>query len=819
MNGPVWTGVAQAAREWHRLGYRLAAWPARQGKAPQASGWGRAAADPLRVSDADNIGVNHALSGTCCIDIDDMADSAVVLEFFGLDVEELRASTIAWTGRPDRLKLLFRAPAGGLPPVKLKVRRRTEDREQVTILELRGAQQGGQVQDVLPPSIHPDTRQPYKLLTELRPVSELPELPAAVVDAWRNWKSHEPALRRLLGDVDLIERDRMAARQRPADSVIEAFNAHNGVADILERNGYQRKGARRWLRPDSTTGVPGVVLLDDGKVYAHCGGPLSDQHAHDAFDCFALLEHGGDVSRAVRAAAEALGLSRAANDDAGRIESSEPWPEPQPLPSALPPVEPFDIELLPDALRGWAVDVAERMSAPIDFPAVAMMTMLGGVLGRRAGIAPKRHDDEWIVVPNLWGAIVGKPTSKKSPGLDAALEPLRDIEADEARAHRSAAADARLAEILRQYEAKATESAIRKATEAGDRDKARELARTLANAEDDAPKLRRFTTSDPTVAKLGELLRDNPAGLLLERDELSGFFANLERAGCEGDRQFYLEAANGNAPWRVDRIGRGEIHVEAACLSVLGGIQPGPLTALVRDAGGREGAGSARDDGMLARFSLFTWPDLPPFKLVDRLSDPKARTAVAAVVARFAYMPAPTGRGVAMLLRFDEAAQGEFLRWLEEHERRLREASEHSLLDSHLGKYIKAVPALALIGHLADHEHGPVGLPALRRAIGWARYLESHARRVYSSATRPEIGAAHLLDKRIARGDLGETFTARDVYRNGWSGLPNHDIVTAGCELLVRLGRLRVVEVETGGRPSVRYLANPRLKRQQQEAA
>lgn len=818
MNGPQWSGVGDAAREWHRLGYRLVAWPMRQGKAPHASGWGRAAVDPLRVTDSDNIGVNHALSGTACIDVDHLLLSSVVFEYLGVDIEALKASTLSYCGRPDRVKLLFRAPSPALGVRKLRVRISPDDREPTTVLELRGAVDGKQAQDVLPPSIHPTTGEPYKLLTPLRAVEQLPQLPAALLDLWQNWNAHEPALKRALGDADAIRKDCRPRRSGGHNNVIGAFNGRHSVGEILERNGYERRGPR-WLRPESTTGVAGVVLMPAGDaVISFAGGELGDERPHDAFDCYCLLEHRGDTRAAVRAAAEVLGMGRAANDDAGAADVTEAWPEPQPLPSALPPVAPFDIELLPDSLRGWAVDVAERMSVSIDFPAVAMMAMLGGVLGRRAGIAPKRYDD-WTVTPNLWSAIVGRPTSKKSPGLDAALEPLREIEADEGRAHRSALADARMAELLLEYQQKKAEADLRKATEAGDADKARELARKLTAVEDEAPKLRRFTTSDPTVAKLGELLRDNPAGLLLVRDELSGFFANLERPGCEGDRQNYLEAANGNAPWKVDRIARGEIVVEAACLSILGGIQPGPLTAMVRAVGGREGTGSARDDGMLARFSLTSWPDLPPFRLVDRLPDPKARMSVGGVVARFASLPAPTGRGVAMLLRFEESAQVEFLGWLETHERRQREYAEHPLLESHLGKYSKAVPALALIGHLCDHEHGPVGLPALRRALGWARYLESHARRLYSSATRPDVDAAHSLDSRIKHGDLGEAFTARDVYRNGWSGLTSPDPVTAGCELLVRLGRLRAVEVETGGRPSVRYVVNPKVKRQRSAAA
>ncbi len=65
------------------------------------------------------------------------------------------------------------------------------------------------------------------------------------------------------------------------------------------------------------------------------------------------------------------------------------WPDPQPLPEELPPVAPFEFSLLPDSLRPWIEDIAERIQCPPDYPAVAAMIALAGVLGRKVGIRPK----------------------------------------------------------------------------------------------------------------------------------------------------------------------------------------------------------------------------------------------------------------------------------------------------------------------------------------------------------------------------------------------------------------------------------------------
>lgn len=83
------------------------------------------------------------------------------------------------------------------------------------------------------------------------------------------------------------------------------------------------------------------------------------------------------------------------------------WPEPLSMLRELPAVQPFHEILLPASFRPLVRDIAERMQVPMDFPAVATLSALAGTVNRRATIQPKVRDSGWIVVPNLWGAIIG----------------------------------------------------------------------------------------------------------------------------------------------------------------------------------------------------------------------------------------------------------------------------------------------------------------------------------------------------------------------------------------------------------------------------
>jgi len=114
----------------------------------------------------------------------------------------------------------------------------------------------------------------------------------------------------------------------------------------------------------------------------------------------------------------------------------------------------------------------------------------------------------------------------------------------------------------------------------------------------------RLIIQDATFEKLHELMVQNPAGLLVVRDELTGWLAELDRQGREGERAFYLSAWNGDTPHSIERIGRGSICVPACCVSVFGGIQPARLRSYLQDAL-QDGPAN---DGLMQRFQILVGP-------------------------------------------------------------------------------------------------------------------------------------------------------------------------------------------------------------------
>lgn len=370
--------------------------------------------------------------------------------------------------------------------------------------------------------------------------------------------------------------------------------------------------------------------------------------------------------------------------------------------------------------------------------------------------------------------------------------------------------------LIAEAKMKKGKSELTKAVDKGDADAVNIARRMIEATDEEPPERRRYMTNDPTVEKLGELLETNHRDMLLFRDELTGLLRNLDREGREGSRTFYLEAWNGTGRFTFDRIGRGTVEIEAACVSILGGIQPGPMRAYLNAAL----TGGTDDDGLMQRFQLLVWPDAPTdFIHVDRWPDTPARQRAWGVYERLDAIDADAmsadrkDDGIPWF-RFDQAAQGIFDEWLEQHMRRIRAADMEPATESHLSKYVSLVPSLALLIHLADHpEGGPVGEGSLIAACTWAEYLETHAWRLHANVIAPEMTAAIELDKRLL--GLEDGFKARDIYKRGWRFL-DRETAPGALKVLEDYERVRGTTKEKdsrGGRPTTVYQVNPALRR------
>jgi hypothetical protein len=220
---------------------------------------------------------------------------------------------------------------------------------------------------------------------------------------------------------------------------------------------------------------------------------------------------------------------------------------------------------------------------------------------------------------------------------------------------------------------------------------------------------------------------------------------------------------------------------------------------------------------------MLVWPDVSPdWTNVDRYPDSAAREAAWSMFERLDKLTAEEIEAnrdqfeAIPFLRFDDEAQETFDEWRLNLEGRVRSADLHPALESHLAKYRKLVPSLALICALADGGTRAIDGAAVLRALAFADYLESHARRCYAAGSEAETATAKAILSRIHKGDLADGFTCRDVHRQGWSNLSEPDQVQSGLNLLVDYdwpAAESIAAGSAGGRPKTVYRINPRASR------
>ncbi|WP_196074402.1 MULTISPECIES: YfjI family protein [Acinetobacter] len=507
----------------------------------------------------------------------------------------------------------------------------------------------------------------------------------------------------------------------------------------------------------------------------------------------------------------------------------EVWKEPKKIKSELLPVKKITKDMLPLDVYNYCEDEAKRAdNMTFDLVAVCLLTSLGALIGARVAIKPKQLDD-YSIVPNLWGGIIAPPSSKKSPAISAGTRHLDRLVLQAKEQFEFEQKESIAKGIVFKSTEKLLNKRIDKVEEAQDKLKlAQEIADMQAEAEK-PPVLKRYFTNDSTPEALADLERSNPNGILVIRDELIGLLSSLDQNDTDTGRAFYLEGWNGNSSFQFDRITRGSGFIQNHCLSVLGGIQPDKLMSYLEKT--IKGMGN---DGLLQRFQLLIYPDIEKWQYADVTSNKEAKEAVFNLfkqldelneheLTKLGAQPSDEFN-TRPYFRFTAQAQQAYKAWSTQLNGITIPNEEHAIIQEHLSKFGKLMPSLALIFHLVDSVQlgeriGGISLNCVEMAIKWCDYLESHARRIYGMVLHSSTFKAHALAlklKSLKESDSWriDGFSSREAYRKSWKGLTEINAINEALDVLVDYEWLNEFEIESttrGGRPSKRYLINPKI--------
>lgn len=632
-------------------------------------------------------------------------------------------------------------------------------------------------------------------------------------------RREEDRAKREQAQAEARRRAQERAKAQPAEkgSVIDAFNQNNAIETMLELCGYTRAGrSNDWRSRYQTSGS--YATRDCGDHWISLSG--SDDAAGigkrsaggarfgDAFDLFTHYHHGGSFDSAIKAAAAELGMDYASQrperSEQGTVgcddlplpeyapedfERGEPVNDAHHAPGPAPksdddvvdlwgcfPAPRLPAGLMPAIIEEFACVQGEMMGADPAGIAAAALGACAAAIPDRIKLQVKRHDPYWLESARIWVALVGSPSTKKSPIISAATGPICKIDG----------------ELFRQWKrAQADYDALSKDEKAGI----------------PPPAMVRLRISDTTVEAAQQVLESSVDGVLMIQDELSGWFGSMDRynsgKGSSADRSFWLQAFNGGE-FVVNRVARGAGIIRNLSVSMVGGIQPEPM---------RKVAADAADDGLLQR--MFPIVLRPATKGMDAPVPDVGRRYAALIEALRGMQASPLGP-----LQFSDEAreirsdiEDKHLEW---------QASEviSRKLASHIGKYDGLFARLCIVWHCVEAAGAghlpPVisGATARRVADFLHQFLLRHAVAFYGGVLglsddheRMQAIAGYILSRKL------EVVTNRDVQRGDRTmrQIKEHDI----RPIMEQLSALGWVEQVPGPRPSsgTRWMVNPAVHR------
>ena len=335
--------LRRAAEAYMEMGFSLIPLAPESKSAEVSPGW---ASEKFRCSPdhwdyflRDNMGMHLGRSRMLVLDIDSLDNcmtcfTAITSELLGKScvVEpfwKLRTAGIR-SGKKGSAKRVFRIPPDCPELEPKKISWVSEEGKSECIFELRCGSQ----QDVLPPSLHPDTRKPYQWIKHPEaPAIEILDAPKDLIYLWVHWQDFKETMEKANPNYvppKVTKKMKKSGKVYQGTNYIEMWKNQQNLSSWLEQCGYQRKTATRYLSPNSHSGIPGILIGNGGTTFYSFGESdrFADNHCHDVYDLLVEFEFCGDRRAAWEYILKELGVETYGERIEKQIrdkQGNDPW--------------------------------------------------------------------------------------------------------------------------------------------------------------------------------------------------------------------------------------------------------------------------------------------------------------------------------------------------------------------------------------------------------------------------------------------------------------------------------------------------------------
>ncbi len=489
-----------------------------------------------------------------------------------------------------------------------------------------------------------------------------------------------------------------------------------------------------------------VVILSDhdeaGEHYAEVVADLVHKAGARSVRIVRLVERwptlpvGGDAADVLDIEG---GDTVAVRDGIEALAESTPPDERKPTGDPLR-FKPFPVDAIPEPNRRYVIEAARAIGCDESYIALPLLSSLAGAIGNTCRVKIRRIWSEPAIV---WTAIVGESGTMKSPALELAMRFVRKRQHHTMKEHKRA---------IQEWESDHARYEVELATW---KQGTRKGGISDPPTAPERPVCPRTWTDDATTEAIVVRLRENPRGLLVARDELSGWFDfGRYTTGKGAEDVAKWQEVFGGRSLIVDRKTSDTEYVPRATVSIAGGIQPEMLRRVLTQ--------EHQDNGLAARF-LFAMPPRKPRRWIEADVSESVEAMVESVFDRLYAMELATdaeGDIQPRLFPLTPDAKSIFTSFVNEHghgqmERVGSEAAAWSKLEGYSVRFALVIHcARVAAGDPSIENPDVIDAESVNAGIRLVRWFAQEADRIYAYLGQSE---AEREDSRLAEWITGKS--------------------------------------------------------------
>lgn len=363
-------------------------------------------------------------------------------------------------------------------------------------------------------------------------------------------------------EIKIEQKEFLESKLTPWDDYNSKVSIFDIISDSFEvvRNIKDKYIIRRF---NATSAHSGYVYKNSGCMYLFSTGTIyPNEKLISPFAAYAIKYHNSNYKESSK---------RIYTDGYGSRLIKEPKEITEAVVIDVKDLE-FPLDIFPDSLQNYIKLCNNTLDSSIDYMGCSLLWMSSVIIGNSINI---RIKNGWIENCNIWLAVVGKAGLGKTPSISNIIFPLMKANNREIKNFIKKNEKYHAYKELDKKEQKNTEE-IKK------------------------PSKTQFIVNDITLEALVDLHEESDNAVGVFKDELAGWFKDMNKYRAGSDLEFWLSSWSGKSV-SLNRKTAKSAFVEKPLIPVLGGIQPSILTTFYTDEN--------KDNGFIDRM-LLSFPEL-----------------------------------------------------------------------------------------------------------------------------------------------------------------------------------------------------------------